>query len=152
MLSRFQTSLCFHSLGSSQFQQGNPVNVLYPNISSDVTVDCECGNIACDNVYWFHTVPTEDKLVFLGRCNNADRVLYGDVTKARYKLSRRGSAAFVLRILGVTKADVGIYSCVIRNSKKDIETLRPGFLLRPGGLYAKMSSASFPAVKYQKCK
>ncbi|XP_072238742.1 uncharacterized protein cd8b [Leuresthes tenuis] len=120
------------TLGSSQFQQGNPVNVLYPNISSNVTVDCDCGNILCDNVYWFHTVPTEDKLVFLGKCNNADRVIYGDVNATRYKLSRRGSGAFVLRILGVTKADAGIYSCVVRDSKNNKETLRPSSLLRPG--------------------
>ncbi|KAM4587254.1 signal-regulatory protein gamma [Odontesthes bonariensis] len=120
------------TLGSSQFQRGDPVNVLYPAISSDETIDCECVNIFCDNVYWFRTVPTEGKLEFLGKCNNAERVTYGEVNITRYKFSKRGGASFVLRILGVTEADAGIYSCVLKDSRKETEIFRPGFLLRPG--------------------
>ncbi|CAG5983413.1 unnamed protein product [Menidia menidia] len=120
------------TLGSSQFIQGDPVHVLYPAISSSESLDCECVNISCDTVFWFHTDPARGKLRFLAKCNRADRVQYGDVNQTRYKFSRRGSSSFVLRIIGITEADAGIYSCILRDSRNDAEKFRPGFLLRPG--------------------
>ncbi|XP_041836619.1 uncharacterized protein cd8b [Melanotaenia boesemani] len=117
--------------GSSQILH-EPVNVLYPKISSSETLDCDCQNMACDNVFWFHTVPSKGKIQFIGKSNNADRVIYGKVDTNRYKLSKRGSSSFVLRIINVTEADAGIYSCVLKDTRTDTEKFRPGTLLRPG--------------------
>lgn len=112
------------------------VSVRYPKIPSSETIDCDCGNMACDLVFWFHS-DMSSKVHFLGRCNNADRTLYGEnVDNTRFKLSKRGSKSFALRIINVTKEDRGIYSCVLKE-KNLKEVWKPGTLLLPGGLYSK---------------
>uniref|UniRef100_A0A3P9DNW4 Immunoglobulin V-set domain-containing protein n=1 Tax=Maylandia zebra TaxID=106582 RepID=A0A3P9DNW4_9CICH len=107
------------------------VSVRYPKIPSSETIDCDCGSMACDLVFWFHS-DMSSKVHFLGRCNNADRTLYGDnVDETRFKLSKRGSKSFALRIINVTKEDRGIYSCVLKEKNLN-EVWKPGTLLLPG--------------------
>lgn len=53
-----------------------------------------------------------------------------------FKLSKRGSKSFTLRIITVTKEDRGIYSCVLKDKSLN-EMWKPGTLLLPGGLYSK---------------
>lgn len=107
------------------------VSVRYPKIPSSETIDCDCGSMACDLVFWFHS-DISGKVQFLGRCNNADRTLYGaNVDQTRFKLSKRGSKSFALRIINVTKEDRGIYSCVLKE-KNLYEVWKPGTLLLPG--------------------
>lgn len=135
----------FPPLGSSEILQQEPSNILYPKILGNESIDCDCGNIACDSVYWFRSVSHHSKLQFLGTCNNADRVTHGaGVEEARFKLTRKR-----LQIINVTEEDAGVYSCVLKDRKNTIEMWKSGTLLRPGGLYAEISSNLFTALKYQ---
>ncbi|XP_062267292.1 signal-regulatory protein gamma [Platichthys flesus] len=118
--------------GSSHIIVQEPVKVLYPAISSPENFECNC-NHSCDSVYWFRKTSLHSNLTFLGKCNTAERVTYGpDVEPAQFKLSKRGNAAFVLRINSVRKEDEGTYSCVLKD-KGGEETWRSGTVLRPGG-------------------
>ncbi|XP_026163014.1 uncharacterized protein cd8b [Mastacembelus armatus] len=118
--------------GASQILFQETVTVLYPKIMRPETIECECVNISCDTVYWFRSFPDQGKVQFLGRCNNADRVNYGnDVDITRFKFNKKGSSSFVLRILNVTEQDTGIYSCVLKD-KRNTEVWKTGVLLRPG--------------------
>ncbi|KAL6111813.1 uncharacterized protein ACO6RY_08710 [Pungitius sinensis] len=116
--------------GWSQILQQETVKILYPKILSTEDIECDCVN-KCDNVYWFRSIHNHEKLEFLGKCNNAGRGVHGTaVDKARFKLSRRSSASFVLSIVNVTEEDTGIYSCVLK--ERNNETWKSGILLRPG--------------------
>ncbi|XP_034442442.1 signal-regulatory protein gamma [Hippoglossus hippoglossus] len=117
--------------GSSQILLQEPVKVLYPAISTQENIECNCIN-SCDSVYWFRRTPHHSDLQFLGKCNNAERVNFGaDVDQARFKLSKRGNTAFVLRIDSVKAEDAGTYSCILKD-KSGQDTWRPGTVLRPG--------------------
>ncbi|XP_069367061.1 uncharacterized protein cd8b [Paralichthys olivaceus] len=117
--------------GVSQILLQEPIKVLYPKISTPENIDCNCNN-SCDSVYWFRNTPNPNILQFLGKCNNAERVNYGPgVEKARFKLSKRGNTAFVLRIENVTEEDTGTYSCVLK-AKSGTEVWKPGTVLWPG--------------------
>lgn len=139
----------FPLLGSSQILQQEATKFLYPKLLSTETIDCDCVNITCDNVYWFRSSSNFNTVQYIGRCNNADRAYHGvGVEAARFLLNRKNSMSFTLRIVKVTEKDAGIYSCVLKD-RKNTEMWKPGTVLQPGGLYAEISSASFTAVKYQ---
>ncbi|XP_018555785.1 T-cell surface glycoprotein CD8 beta chain [Lates calcarifer] len=121
--------------GSSENSENEPFKILYPSISSQETIECDCANISCDSVYWFRSTSSESgdfkSWQYLGKCNNADRVNYGTgVEESRFKLSKRGNS-FVLRITKVQKTDTGIYSCILKD-KSNNEVLKPASLLQPG--------------------
>lgn len=129
--------------------QQETLNVLYPEILSTEAVDCDCVNISCDSVYWFRSISGNSNIQFIGKFNNANRPTYGNgVETARFKSSRKSSMSFTLRIINVTEEDAGVYSCVLKDRQNN-EMWKSGILLRPGGLYAEISSASFTAIKYQ---
>ncbi|XP_040015048.1 zinc finger matrin-type protein 1 isoform X3 [Xiphias gladius] len=120
------------TVGSSQILLQEPVKVLYPKISSQETIECDCVNPSCESVFWFHTNPGHDKVQFLGKHNNADRVTYGaGVSETKFKFRKSGSMSFELSIQGVKEEDTGIYSCVLKG-KSNTDTWKPGILLRPG--------------------
>uniref|UniRef100_A0A3P8RTV0 Cd8 beta n=1 Tax=Amphiprion percula TaxID=161767 RepID=A0A3P8RTV0_AMPPE len=118
--------------GSSQTLLEDPITERYPEIHSNETIDCDCVHSHCDFVYWFYSNLNTGKVQFLGKCNNADRDIYGpDVKKGHFKIQKRGGMSFVLRIIDVTEADAGIYSCVLKDKSQN-ELWKPGVFLRPG--------------------
>lgn len=132
-----------HLLGWSQILQQDTVKIQYPVLHSTEVIECDCGNVLCDNVYWFRSIHNHEKLEFLGRFNNAGRG--SPVDEAHFKLSRKSNTCFALFIINVTEEDTGIYSCVLKD-RKNTETWKSGILLRPGGLCAETSGASFTAL------
>ncbi|KAL7408488.1 hypothetical protein ABVT39_024252 [Epinephelus coioides] len=138
--------------GSGQVLQQEPVKVLYPQILGTEIMECDCTNITCDYVYWFRTMSNHlNQVQYIGKCNNADRDTYGDgVDIARFKISRRSSVSFTLRITNVTEKDAGTYSCVLKD-RKNMEMWKSGILLRPGvippTLPPKPKNKSKPPVK-----
>ncbi|XP_017278282.1 T-cell surface glycoprotein CD8 alpha chain [Kryptolebias marmoratus] len=118
------------TLGSSQILLHDPVKLLYPAISSTESIECDCRNFTCDYVFWFRTDPANAEVKFLGKSNNADRAEH--VADERFRLSKRGSSTFVLRIFNVKREDAGIYSCVLRSYRDLTEMYNPGTFLRPG--------------------
>lgn len=116
---------------SSQSLLQEQVKVLYPKLWDNETLDCECGQLSCDQVLWFRTLSHSDRVEFIGKGNQADRVIYGKgFTEPRFKIRKRGSSTYSLRIVEVTQDDTGTYSCVLK--EKNEEILRPGVLLLPG--------------------
>ncbi|XP_074532984.1 uncharacterized protein cd8b [Halichoeres trimaculatus] len=107
-------------------------SIRYPQIHSTEVIDCGCTNIICATVYWFRSDPNHGNMQFIGQCNNANREQYGPgVDSQKYKMSRKSDMSFTLRISDVTAEDRGVYSCVLKDQKKN-ELWRPGFLLLPG--------------------
>lgn len=130
--------------GSSLILQQETPHILYPTILSTQTIDCDCVNITCDSVYWFRSTSSHSKVQYIGRFNRADRSVHAKgLDEARFTFHRKSMGSFSLRIINVTEADAGIYSCVLRD-KKNTEMWKSGILLRPGGLYAGISNALFP--------
>uniref|UniRef100_A0AAQ4PLR6 Cd8 beta n=1 Tax=Gasterosteus aculeatus aculeatus TaxID=481459 RepID=A0AAQ4PLR6_GASAC len=115
--------------GWSQILQQDTVKIQYPVLHSTEVIECDCGNVLCDNVYWFRSIHNHEKLEFLGRFNNAGRG--SPVDEAHFKLSRKSNTCFALFIINVTEEDTGIYSCVLKD-RKNTETWKSGILLRPG--------------------
>ncbi|XP_068450936.1 uncharacterized protein cd8b [Clinocottus analis] len=125
-------TLSLWTSGSSQILQQEPVKVLYPELLSTEAIECDCVNISCESVYWFRSNHDRGELKYLGKCNNAERAFYGEgVDKTRFKLCKKSSASFTLRIINVTEEDAGSYSCVLKG-RKNTEMWRSGILLRPG--------------------
>ncbi|KAM9409055.1 T-cell surface glycoprotein CD8 beta chain [Pholidichthys leucotaenia] len=117
--------------GSSQQLIQESINIRYPEISSNENIDCDCSVTSCDAAYWFRTLPNQNKIEFLAKCNNAERVSYGnDAFKSKFSFTR-SSSSFVLRIINVTEEDTGIYSCVLK-SKDRSEIWKSGTLVKPG--------------------
>ncbi|KAG7229563.1 hypothetical protein INR49_012578 [Caranx melampygus] len=86
------------TLGSSQIAVQDTVKELYFPIPNPATVECDCGQFACDTVLWFRSISSQNKLQYLGKHNNADRSNYGpDVSKSKFKFNKRGNT-FVMRI------------------------------------------------------
>ncbi|XP_076605346.1 T-cell surface glycoprotein CD8 beta chain [Chaetodon auriga] len=133
--------------GSSQILQQESVRILYPKIHSTETIDCECVNMSCESVYWFRSLPNPGKVQFLGRCNNANRAIHGTgVEEARFKLNRKNSQFFTLRIIGVTEEDTGMYSCVLKD-RRNTEMWKPGVLLRPGVIPPTLPPVTKPKLR-----
>ncbi|XP_077429460.1 uncharacterized protein cd8b isoform X2 [Vanacampus margaritifer] len=121
---------CLWSLGSGQFLQ-QAASILHPQLLSTQFIQCDCINIICESVIWFRTIPNHNKVQFLGRLNNAKRLVYGDnVDTSRFQLSKKNSEAFTLRIGNVAKEDTGTYSCILKDRKNE-ELWQPGVLLLP---------------------
>ncbi|XP_077386532.1 uncharacterized protein cd8b [Festucalex cinctus] len=121
---------CLWSLGSGQILQ-QAFSILQPQLFSTQFIQCKCINILCESVIWFRTVPNLNKVQFLGRLNNANRLVYGhNVDSSRFQLSKKSSEAFILRISNVTKEDSGTYSCILKDRKNE-EVWQPGVLLLP---------------------
>ncbi|XP_059184592.1 uncharacterized protein cd8b [Centropristis striata] len=120
--------------GSSQFLQHGHVTVFYPKILSTEVIYCDCANMSCVSVYWFRSISKHSKvtLQFLGTCNNAGIDSYGDgLDKTRFKISRKSSTSFTLRITNVTEEDTGFYSCVLKD-RKHAESWKTVVHLQPG--------------------
>ncbi|XP_028261341.1 uncharacterized protein cd8b [Parambassis ranga] len=114
--------------GSDLVLSQQNLTVLYPKINSSEIIECDCLDFSCDAVFWFR-ISSSNLMEFIGKCNNADRVNWGKVDSSKYKSFKRG-ASFVLRIIRVTEADQGIYSCVLKDTKNEV--WKRGTLLLPG--------------------
>lgn len=124
----------FVSTDSRQVLLQDHIKILYPPISGQAMIECDCVNASCDSVYWFRSNPTHGHFQYLGKYNNADRPMYhSGVNNSHFKFSKKASACFVLRVLDVQKEDGGIYSCVLKD-KSNTEIWRTGSFLQPGGL------------------
>lgn len=118
--------------GSSLIMRRENVSDRYPELLSDVTIECDCIDSSCDAVFWFRTYNSYNKVQFLGKCNNAGRFSRGEsVEDGRFKCNTGRSMSFGLTIISVTKEDTGIYSCVLQDRQKS-ETWKPGIRLLPG--------------------
>ncbi|XP_060898272.1 uncharacterized protein cd8b isoform X1 [Labrus mixtus] len=130
LIGSLPTSVLGQSQGPSPILLQESVKVQYPKILSTETIECDCFHFSCDNVYWFHSNP--QKVQFVGHCNSANRDNYGiGVDKKRFKITKKSSMSFTLRISNVTKEDTGIYSCVLKGNR-NMEVWKSGVLLLPG--------------------
>ncbi|KAM7006177.1 uncharacterized protein cd8b [Tautogolabrus adspersus] len=146
LIGSLSTSVLGQSQGPSPTLLQESVKVRYPILLSTEGIECDCVNISCDNVYWFHSNPNYQKVQFIGQCNSANRGIYGNgVDEKRFKMSKKSTMSFMLRIINVTLEDTGIYSCVLKD-RKYTEMWKPGVLLLPGGLYAQLSNDYFSAL------
>lgn len=116
-------------------QQEKPM-ALYPKLfSTEAVIPCDCGNMQCDSVYWFRTLPASGQVQFLGKLNNANVASHvPSVKPAHFDLKRKTKTLFLLKIRNVTEEDTGVYSCVLKD-RKTTEVWKSGILLLPGGLW-----------------
>ncbi|XP_075993001.1 uncharacterized protein cd8b isoform X2 [Genypterus blacodes] len=115
------------TLGSCLVQEQEPV--LYPKVGTSQTIRCNGACSSCVYVFWFRTLPSKNAVEYLGRYDDADTSKYGgEVDKRRFKFSKSG--AFQLRIVNLTEADAGVYTCVLKG--QSLVPWEPGVLLRPG--------------------
>lgn len=128
-----ETSLSVPTDVNLMLQQEKLV-ALYPDLLSNETIPCDCGNMQCDSVYWFRTIPAAGQVQYLGKLNNANVFSHGTgVNKARLEFKRKTKTSFSLKIKSVTEEDTGVYSCVLKD-RKATEVWKSGVLLLPGGL------------------
>ncbi|XP_034095496.1 uncharacterized protein cd8b [Gymnodraco acuticeps] len=134
------------SLGLSQTLLQEPLSVLYPEILSSLSIECDCADVVCDSVYWFRSISNNSKMEFIGQGNHADRIIFGNgVDKRRFKLISKSKMLFALKIINLTKEDTGTYSCVLK--KRNNETWKPGILLLPGVIPQIIKTDTKPTVK-----
>ncbi|XP_015240801.1 PREDICTED: uncharacterized protein LOC107091404 [Cyprinodon variegatus] len=132
-LAWFLLTTSIWTLSWSQIMPPETTKFVFPKINSTESIDCECSSSDCANVYWYRAVPSVGKVEYIGRCNNAERFVFGpayEKQQSRFKCSKR-SSGFALRIINVNKGDAGIYSCVL-TLKDSVEKFNPGTVLRPG--------------------
>ncbi|KAJ8380735.1 hypothetical protein SKAU_G00015130 [Synaphobranchus kaupii] len=107
------------------------LTIQYPELNSNVTVDCECSGWSCQAVFWYwQPGPESPEFRFLLYHNNADKENSFD--EAKYKGSRKGGTpiTYSLKIFNVQESDAGCYYCQIQylgNMQS-----RPGIQLQPG--------------------
>ncbi|XP_020503621.1 T-cell surface glycoprotein CD8 beta chain isoform X1 [Labrus bergylta] len=132
LIGSLPTSVLGQSQGPSPSLLQESVKVQYPKIFSTEIIECDCLNFSCDYVYWFHSNPDQQKVQFIGYCNSANRDSYGiGVDEKRFKITKKSSMSFTLRINNLTEEDTGIYSCVLKG-RKNMEVWKSGVLLLPG--------------------
>ncbi|XP_057702182.1 uncharacterized protein cd8b isoform X2 [Corythoichthys intestinalis] len=119
------------SLGLGQTVQQN-VSILYPQLLTTQFIHCKCLDVACQTVFWFRTLPGQNKVQYLGRFNIANRIDYADnVDVNRFLFNKKNTDIFTLQIINVTKEDTGTYSCFMKDRRNNEEWLA-GALLLPG--------------------
>nr|XP_061814141.1 T cell receptor beta variable 20-1 [Nerophis lumbriciformis] len=119
------------TIGLGQTVQQN-VSILYPQLLTTQFIHCKCLDVACQTVFWFRTLPGQNKVQYLGRFNIANRIDYADnVDVNRFLFNKKNTDIFTLQIINVTKEDTGTYSCFMKDRRNNEEWLA-GALLLPG--------------------
>ncbi|XP_075870592.1 uncharacterized protein cd8b [Nelusetta ayraudi] len=115
--------------------QQNPPKVLYPELLSNYSIECHCGNFPCDSVFWYRFISGRSEVQYLGKSNHANRQVHGDkVDKNKFRFNARSNAIFTLTVISLTKEDTGTYSCFLGGRKFDEGKWNSGVLLLPGVL------------------
>lgn len=119
--------------------QQNPPKVLYPELLSNYSIECHCGNFPCDSVFWYRFISGRSEVQYLGKSNHANRQVHGDkVDKNKFRFNARSNAIFTLTVISLTKEDTGTYSCFLGGRKFDEGKWNSGVLLLPGGSYTEI--------------
>lgn len=121
--------------------QQDPPKVLYPQLLSNISIDCQCGSFSCDSVSWYRLVSGRSEVQYLGKTNLASRHAYGDkADRSKFQFNARSSSIFTLTVISLTKEDTGTYSCFLGGRKFSEVKWNSGVLLLPGGSYTDISS------------
>ncbi|XP_077583081.1 uncharacterized protein cd8b [Stigmatopora nigra] len=123
------------SLGLGQTMEQN-ASVVYTQLLTTEFIECTCPkSIFCQTVFWFRTLPSHNKVQYLGRWNIANRTIYSnDVDATHFMFSRTKMDTFTLQIMNVTKEDIGTYSCLLMDTKEE-QVWLAGVVLVPGEMH-----------------
>lgn len=125
--------------GWGLIMQQNPPEVLYPELLSNHSIECHCGNFPCDSVSWYRFISGRSGVQYLGKSNHANRQSHGDkVDNKRFQFNARSNAIFTLTVISLTKEDTGTYFCFLGGRKFDEVKWNSGVLLLPGGSYTEI--------------
>ncbi|XP_077459785.1 zinc finger matrin-type protein 1 isoform X2 [Stigmatopora argus] len=135
--------------GSGQTLEQTAASVLYTQLLTTEFIHCQCPESnSCEMVFWFRTLPSHNKVQYLGRLSVANRMVHGDDVDAnQFKFSKRKSEKFILQIMNVTKEDIGTYSCLVLD-KNDKEVWLTGARLVPGEMRPTIPSESAVSNKH----
>ncbi|XP_039544305.1 uncharacterized protein LOC120490873 [Pimephales promelas] len=106
-------------------------NVFYPKINETQSLNCNCPDHTCQEVFWYRYLESKNSLQFLMYVNSAGREQHGEnieISKFKGTVSTTQKAVFTLRIMELKKDDVGFYSCMFKTKN----VVPAGYYIMPG--------------------
>ncbi|XP_073680423.1 uncharacterized protein [Garra rufa] len=106
-------------------------SVLFAKINGSESLTCECPDHSCQEVFWYRYLERTKTLQFLLYVNSAGREQHGenlDATRFKGSTSSGQRVVYTLRITGLQKDEIGLYSCMFK-TKNDMPV---GYYIMPG--------------------
>lgn len=122
--------------------------IRYPKINGSESLNCDCPDHACQEVFWYRYLQTTKTFQFLMYVNSAGRELIGDnLNPSLFKgtVSNGPKVSYNLRIADLQREDAGFYSCMFKAKK----IMPSGYYIKPG---VNPPTLQPPTVKTEKPK
>ncbi|KAL0163115.1 hypothetical protein M9458_042511, partial [Cirrhinus mrigala] len=106
-------------------------SVLYTKINDSQTLNCECPDHSCQEVFWYRYLERTKTLQFLLYVNSAGREQHGEhLDGSRFKgsVSSGQKVTYTLRITGLQEGEIGLYSCMFKTKN----SMPVGHYILPG--------------------
>lgn len=121
-------------------------NVFYSKINGTQSLNCECPDHTCQEVFWYRYLESRNTLQFLMYVNSASREQHGEniiVSKFKGTVSTGQKVIYTLRIMELQEDDAGFYSCMFKTKS----FVPAGYYILPG---VNPPTVQPPTVKTQK--
>ncbi|XP_056114195.1 uncharacterized protein cd8b [Rhinichthys klamathensis goyatoka] len=106
-------------------------NVFYPKINGAQSLNCECPDHTCQEVFWYRYLESKNSPQFLMYVNSASREEHGEnINASKFKgtVSSGQKVVYTLRIMELQEDDVGFYSCMFKTKN----VVPAGYYILPG--------------------
>ncbi|XDV38415.1 hypothetical protein PO909_007830 [Leuciscus waleckii] len=106
-------------------------NVFYTKINGTQSLNCECPDHTCQEVFWYRYLESTNTLQFLMYVNSAGREKHDEnIAASKFKgtVSTVKNVVYTLRIMELQEDDAGLYSCMFKTKN----FVPAGYYIMPG--------------------